>query len=139
MPNSDKTPPRLKHLWIERFAEKKPYSRDFNGGKAIPSMDRQAHGASLGGQIKQLKDEYEKFKQVRSAFLFRHQDGLIVEFQSPPGIELQLKSLESKRQGFELLNAPVFTNAQGKNSHAGTAIHSGGETRPSRKTPPRLP
>lgn len=114
MPNSDKTPPRLKHLWIERFAEKKPYSRDFNGGKIVPSMDRNAHGASLGGQIKQLKDEYEKFKQTRSAFPFRYQDGLIVEFQSPPGIEIQLKSLESKRQGFELLNAPVVTDAQGK-------------------------
>ncbi len=73
-----------------------------------------AQRSALGGQIKQLKDYYDKFKQTRSPFPFRYQDGLIVEFQSPPDVELQLKSLESKRQRFELLNAPVITTPQGK-------------------------
>lgn len=114
MPPPEGNPPKPRHLWVGRFAERRPFSRDFVGGKTIPRQDRTAHGAALGGQIKQLKDDYEKFKQARSPFPFRYQDGLIVEFQSPPQVELQLKSLESKRQGFELLNAPVITNAQGK-------------------------
>jgi len=114
MPIPANSPPKPKHLWVERFVESRPYSRGFNVSKTIPSQDRPGHGAALGGQIKQLKDDYEQFKQARSPFPFRYQDGLIVEFESPPGVELQLKSLESKRQGFELLNAPVFTDAQGR-------------------------
>ncbi len=108
------SPARAKHLWVERFAEPCPYSRDFSGGKEVSRQNRQTHGASLGGQIKQLKDDYQQFKQARPAFPFRFQDGLIVEFESPPDVELQLKSLESKRLGFELLNAPVFTDDQGR-------------------------
>jgi hypothetical protein len=114
MPPPEGNPPKPRHLWVERFAERRAYSRDFVGGKVIPRLDRTGHGAALGGQIKKLKDDYEQFKQARSPFPFRYQDGLIVEFQSAPDVELQLKSLESKRQGFELLSAPVITNPQGK-------------------------
>ena len=44
-------------------------------------------------------------REAEAAGLERSTDGITLEFESPPGFELELKSLESDRRGIELLSA----------------------------------
>ncbi|MGE6761213.1 S8 family peptidase [Corallococcus interemptor] len=83
------------HLFLQKSPDARPFTAPGSGGggKRSRSRDRATHGAQLKAEFEAaLPDEEE----TADAFRF--------EFESEPGFELELGSLESERKGILLLN-----------------------------------
>lgn len=70
------------------------------GAKSTPSIDRQAHGQYLQNRLRMA------WKETESEYVAVHAErtGVYLEFQSSPGFELAIKSLEDLRKGIRLCN-----------------------------------
>lgn len=95
---------RLRHLLItgtartERYTSPRPGRQKFS----LPERNTPAHGAGLLRQIEDARAQAQAREETRTAVGILDRKGMYLEFESDPGFELALNSLESTRQGIEL-------------------------------------
>src|SRR5580704_7708079 len=65
--------------------------------------DRQPDAAALRDALTQARTESEANRTATDISVHGAEPGLYVEFESPPGVDLKLESLENRRCGIELL------------------------------------
>ncbi|MDG4601479.1 MAG: S8 family peptidase [Defluviicoccus sp.] len=65
--------------------------------------DRQRHAAALREALTEAEREAEADRTAIGIAVHGAQPGLYVEFESPPGVELKLESLEDRRRGIEMV------------------------------------
>lgn len=70
----------------------------------FPRLDRQAHGKKLLKQLKALEVESKTLGEKRDALGLDAQDGICIQFESAPGFDLKLDSLERQRSGIEIFS-----------------------------------
>ena len=108
--------PEKRHLRTDRFVERKPYAspRTAPIGSDIPAKPRGEHGAALMQTVQELKHDYAELLQNWEGREEIRARGIIVEFESPPDVELNLESLMNPGVGLELLNRREQELADGK-------------------------
>lgn len=77
--------------------------RKFTGPK-----DRAAHAKALTASLQQAQSEAAQRRAALDLSVRSAERGLYIQFESPPGIELKLESLENRRQGIELVAVRTF-------------------------------
>lgn len=97
--------PNLPHLIIRGTAASEKYiPPDLGGRKApFPQRNRQVHGKKLLKQLQEVAGEAKALGQERTALGIDAPDGICIQFESEPGFDLKLDSLERIRSGIELL------------------------------------
>ncbi len=100
-----------RHFILDGVTEVESYRSPRQGGKRpwIPEWNRQRHGAALQRQLDALRPQAEAARNAQQQAGLDEGLGLLVEFESFPGIELAFESLARERSGIELLN--VRSNA----------------------------
>lgn len=101
MPNERKLP----HIRVENAAKTEEYAYPGGGGseKPLPIRDRAAHASRLLADLDRARADIEGRKEERQAWAVPAKKGVHVEFESEPGFELELKSLEDRKEGLQLL------------------------------------
>lgn len=96
----------LPHLIIRGSAASAKYVPPALGGTPpeFPKLDRHAHGKKLLKQLKKLEAESKALGEERDVLGLDAQDGICIQFESVPGFDLKLDSLERQRSGIELLS-----------------------------------
>lgn len=81
-------------------------ARSAGGGSrpAVPALPRQRHGASLRGQIENLKPAAAAVAQRQRALQLESGLGLQIQFSSQPDVELAFESLANATKKIELLS-----------------------------------
>lgn len=100
-------PRNRKHLLVPdppRAEDYRPHPKKVDLPVYSGPTDRAAHAAGLRGALTEIRQEAEAERQTAGIAVAGAPSGITVEFESPPGFDLKLESLESKRQGIELLN-----------------------------------
>lgn len=94
---------RRPHFLLSGHITTEPFRPPRTQGRAsrVASVDRQAHGTHLKGQFKELEVEMASAKEAAAGV---ETPGLLIEFESFPGIELAFESLDRSRSGIELRN-----------------------------------
>jgi len=107
--------PEKLHLRADAFHTSKRYASPKAGPRSpeVPPKARGEHGAELIEQVAAISREHgdllhnwEGREEIRAR-------GIIVEFESPPGVELFLEQLIDTGSGFELLNRREDTVGEG--------------------------
>jgi hypothetical protein len=71
---------------------------------AIPGpQNRQLHAKALNAALRQAERETKQSRDAVQVSVHGAEPGLYVQFESPPGVELKLESLEDRRSGIELV------------------------------------
>jgi len=65
--------------------------------------NRRRHAATLKSALKQAQEEAADNRESLGIVVHGAEPGLYIQFESPPGIELKLQSLEDRRKGIELV------------------------------------
>jgi hypothetical protein len=96
----------LPHLIIRGTAAREKYVPPSLGGirPQFPKVNRHTHGKKLLKQLKKLEAEAKALGEERDALGLDAQDGICIQFESAPGFELKLDSLERMQSGIELLS-----------------------------------
>jgi len=100
----------VRHLFPKDTARAEQYTYPGSGrdNLRLPDRDdREGHGQKLIGAIRSVEQEVKA--QAERAPSKKHPKGIVVDFQSDPGFELKLDSLDSRQRGceLELLNSRV--------------------------------
>lgn len=93
------------HIVVENSATTEAYRYPGGGGseKALPPRDRQNHANRLLAALERVRTDAAERKEELNASAVPAKKGVHVVFESEPGFELELKSLEDRRQGIELV------------------------------------
>lgn len=91
VPTSPATEPYQPH---RRKIEKKPYPRP---------QDRVAHARALSAALQRAQEEAVERRVSREFSVHGAAEGIYIQFDSLPGFELKLESLEDRRKGIELV------------------------------------
>lgn len=96
----------LPHLIIRGTATSEKYVPPSLGGtdRQFPKLNRQTHGKKLLKQLKKLEAQAKTLGEERDTLGIDAQDGICIQFESTPGFDLKLDSLERVRSGIELLS-----------------------------------
>jgi len=97
---------KLPHIQIRGTASAEPYTYPHEvRGPAfnVPSRDRASHSEKLLADLRRTSEALADLSTRRSAVGVAEARGLYLEFESDPGFELMLKSLDRNRQGIELV------------------------------------
>ena len=89
------------HITVPSRGVAEPYTPVSGGrnGKSPPSPDRQTHGGKLKASLMSTVEQAKERKTSRSDMRIEGViDGIYIEFQSVPGFELALTSLEDRRR-----------------------------------------
>ncbi|MEO5375339.1 MAG: S8 family peptidase [Alphaproteobacteria bacterium] len=100
-------PRNRKHLLVPgppRSEDYRPHAKKINPPVYPGPGDRAAHAAGLINALTEIRQEAEAGRKEARISVAGAPSGITVEFESPPGFDLRLESLESKRQGIDLLN-----------------------------------
>lgn len=101
-------PPRnRKHLLVPdppRSEDYRPHPRKVDIPVYPGPPNRPAHAATLRDALTTIRDEADASRQAAGITVAGAPSGITVEFESPPGFDLKLQSLENKQKGIELLN-----------------------------------
>ncbi len=106
-------PDKYPHLRLTGPNEEIQYTSTSGGPKTIlPTRDRQAHGEYIQSKLRTAWEESE------NEFVTYHSErnGIYLEFQSSPGFEMAVKSLENLQQGIRLCNVRIGTEQLDSNS-----------------------
>jgi hypothetical protein len=111
MPEHDQ--PSLRHILVTRTASTEKYVPPASGGRQVsfPPRSRRTHGKQLLKQLERVAREAAALGIERKAFARDAEGGIYVTFESEPGFEIKLESLEVLRSGIELL---TVTQKDGK-------------------------
>ncbi|ABK43803.1 conserved hypothetical protein [Magnetococcus marinus MC-1] len=100
-------PRNRKHLLIPdrpRSESYTPHQRNIKQSAYSGPTDHAGHAAFLRNALETAQREATAARRASDIAVTGAVAGITVEFQSPPGFDLKLESLESKRAGIELLN-----------------------------------
>jgi hypothetical protein len=94
-----------KHILVRRPPVAEDYTPYTGGGKKeIPvPVSRAAHARALRTAFEDAETEAKKRRSAAGVTVHGAKPGLYIEFESRPGIELNLSSLENKRKQIELV------------------------------------
>ncbi|RKH91903.1 hypothetical protein D7Y21_00525 [Corallococcus sp. AB045] len=83
--------------------EYKPHGRKISVTRPVPPMSRAKHGKALELALKAAVVEADKRRAEAGIEVHGAVPGLYVQFESQPGVPLQVTSLEDSRQGIEVV------------------------------------
>lgn len=94
-----------RHIILEGYADTENYVYPGGGGsdKPLPGRNRKSHAEYLLERLDKIRTEADKRKEAHKAVALPAKDGIHLEFESEPGFDLELKSLEDRRQGIQLV------------------------------------
>jgi len=99
-------PDKYLHLRLTGPSEEIQYTSTSGGPKTkLPTRNRQTHGAYIQSKLRTAWEESEN----EFATYHSERNGIYLEFQSSPGFEMAVKSLENLQQGIRLCNVRVET------------------------------
>lgn len=96
----------LKHIIVPAAATAEtytPHPKKIEIPKPPPPPSRNAHGTMLKRELTKAVVEADRRRRAAGIEITAATPGLYVQFESRPGIPLQLTALEDKRQGIELV------------------------------------
>jgi hypothetical protein len=99
-------PRNRKHLLIRTppaAEEYTPHGRRIELPEIPRPTDRRRHAATLRASLLQAQRETNESREELGISVHGAEPGLYVQFESQPGVELKLESLEDKRKGIELV------------------------------------
>jgi len=99
-------PRNRKHLLVRTAPSSeayRPHPRKIEQPVFVGPLDRQRHASALRNALTEAQQEAQANREATDISVHGAQPGLYVEFQSPPGVELKLESLEDQRRGIELV------------------------------------
>lgn len=99
-------PRNRRHLLVRKPPSSEEYSphRRKIDLPAIPGpQNRQLHAEALNTALRQVERETRQSRDAVQVSVHGAEPGLYVQFESPPGVELKLESLEDRRSGIELI------------------------------------
>ena len=105
-----------RHFILDGVTKTEPYRYPGAGGddrSDIPPQNRPQHGAALQRQIGELRGVAEVARDAQQAAGMEDGQGLQVEFESFPEIELAFESLARDHWGIEVLNVLVRITERG--------------------------
>ena len=85
----------------------RPHGRPINPKPFPRPGDRPAHAKALTEALRQAEEEASQRRATTSITVHGAEPGLYIQFESPPGIELRLESLEDRGKGIELTAVQV--------------------------------
>jgi len=96
LPSAERHP----HILLRDRAEAKQYGYPGGGGgdKKLPPRQRTAHAARLRSELDRLRSEALAHRQKATALRLPARQGVYLELESEPGFELELQSLDSRRE-----------------------------------------
>ncbi len=91
-----------RHIFLAGPTRTQGFTSPRQGGAAprIPVRDRDSHSRRLQQQLQQAWNEVDQ----RQAVVHVERQGAYIEFESSPGFDLEIKSLEHIKSGIQLLN-----------------------------------
>ena len=110
-------PRNRKHLLVPsppRSEDYRPHQRKMTPPVYPGPSDRAAHASMLRDALTEIRHEAEAGRQAATIAVAGAPSGITVEFESPPGFDLKIESLENKKKGIELLNARSMPAADGE-------------------------
>lgn len=79
----------------------------------VPSpKNRRRHAAALRSALRQAKRESDENREELGITVHGAAPGLYIQFESVPGVDLKLQSLEDKRKGIELVAVQTIENRE---------------------------
>jgi hypothetical protein len=99
-------PRNRKHLLVPTAPTADPYTphvRRIERPAYAGPADRQRHAAALRDALTEAQAESQASRAAMDITVHGAEPGVYVEFESPPGVELKLESLEDRRRGIELV------------------------------------
>ena len=105
-----------RHILIpnEPIAEPfRPHPRSISEKLVRGPIDRRAHAEALSTALRHAHEEALRRRADTGVAVVGASPGLYIQFESPPGIELKLESLEDRRKGIELLAVQTSPSASG--------------------------
>ena len=97
-------PRNRKHLLVQREPSAEaytPHPRNIKKPAYAGPRDRTHHAAALRNALEEAQRAAEENRNATGIKVHGAEPGLYVEFESPPGIELKLESLENRQRGIE--------------------------------------
>lgn len=76
--------------------------------------NRQRHARALNAALVLAEQESQRSRESLNVSVYGAQPGLYIQFESPPGAELKLESLEDRRKGIELVTVQEITPVPGE-------------------------
>lgn len=101
----EQSPKNLPHLVLTGTAHTEVYSPILKPGPKHkhPVRDRQQHGQTLLTKLERIREEAVEVGREQSAFGIDTGNGIYLQFESDPEFDLKLESLESVKEGIELV------------------------------------
>lgn len=100
------SPRNRRHLVVQTPPAAEPYTphaRKISPETFARPADRQQHAASLQAALSVAERESRASRQAQPITVHGATPGVYVQFDSPPGVELKIESLEDKRKGIEVV------------------------------------
>ena len=96
----------VKHPKIDEYT---PHARRIDVSAAPAPANRRKHAGTLRTALRTAEREALSRRDTTKISVHGAEPGIYVQFESPPGVDLKLDSLEDRRQGIELV---AFTQVQ---------------------------
>lgn len=99
-------PERYDNLFLSDTVSRVNYTNPQQNGPRfrLPTRDAGQHGATIRRQLDVAWQRYQEEVTNRQAVAVPTREGMYLEFESAPGFDLKIKSLEDLRAGVRLLN-----------------------------------
>ena len=106
------SPRNRKHLIVPNVPRSegyRPHPRKIDAPVYPGPPNRPAHAAALRDALSTIRDQANASREGAGIVVEGASSGITVEFESPPGFDLKLQSLENKQKGIDLLNVRFAT------------------------------
>lgn len=90
----------------------RPHGRNIDPTKATPPWNRTKHGKALEKALKTAVTEASKRRAEAGVEVHGAEPGLYIQFESQPGVPLQVTSLEDRLQGIEVVAVTLPTTEE---------------------------
>ncbi len=96
---------RRRHIILTETSQSEAFTSPAAGGGGLKTLpvDRARHGSELRRLLDKARAELARRAQKVRPVGIEAPKGFYLEFESPPGFELKLESLDSKKNGVELV------------------------------------
>jgi hypothetical protein len=91
-----------------------PHGRNIPPPSFPRPRDRRRHAAALNAALSRAQREITGRREEIGIVVHGAEPGLYIQFESQPGVDLKLESLEDKRRGIELLAVQRVIRAEGQ-------------------------